>query len=198
MRFSALLPILLLGACAQPEVEASEPAKGPFLTEAETEVYAPIFASMNGEPPEGRAFTVVLNSLTALEGVELRLGDPPPSGLPTLSGKTWLDFKHRNTEPVVIPALPAVPEVLGLIHQDTIRSIFSGGVGEGWRTFRTRYTAASGFAEVSRVGFSPDSTEALAFVSVSCGELCGSGQYVQLRRLEGMWNVVGTLLVWIS
>ena len=197
-----LFAALLLAACVEPEVALPETAPAVSVTEAERGVYAVALSSMAGEPVGEPAFPMVLGSLTAVRLAEVEPGDPIPAAvardLPTLSEQAWSDFARRNAEAAEIPAPPQIPAVVSLVAEDTIRSMFSTNPADGWRRFRARYPDAFGLAVVSRVGFSADSTGALVFASVSCGGECGYGHYVQLRRSDGGWEVVGTSGAWVS
>ncbi|MEO1074566.1 MAG: hypothetical protein AAFX41_01225 [Bacteroidota bacterium] len=202
MRLAASLAIaLLFAACVEPEGEPPELAATPFVSEAEREVYAAALSSLSsmiGEQVGTPTFQMLLGSLTATRLVEVQRDDALPPDLSPLSEQTWSDFVRRNAEPAEIATSLPVPDVLDLVREDTIRSIFADGASDGWRAFRSRYPDATGFAVVSRVGFSPDSTEALVFASFSCGPTCGSGQYVQLQRRGNRWEAVGTSVAWVS
>lgn len=53
--------------------------------------------------------------------------------------------------------------------------------------------------ELSRVGFSDDSTEALLYLAWSCLDRYGSGWKVRLlRSANGEWRVASTDLSWIE
>jgi hypothetical protein len=61
-----------------------------------------------------------------------------------------------------------------------------------------RLGAAPRYA-LSRIGFDPDRTQAMVYVSYVCGTTCGQGLYVFLERAAGgRWRVRGSIMAWIS
>jgi hypothetical protein len=52
--------------------------------------------------------------------------------------------------------------------------------------------------EVSRVGFSTNGQQALAYVGSTHAPLAGEGSYYVLSKENGKWVIVGTVLDWIS
>ena len=64
--------------------------------------------------------------------------------------------------------------------------------------FETRFPNNLGFFVVSRVGLNLNKTEALLYVERFCGGLCGGGEYVLLRKVDGVWHVVDHRSTWVS
>ena len=55
------------------------------------------------------------------------------------------------------------------------------------------------YVRLSRIGFSPDSTQALLYATVVCGGLCGRGEYFLLERTpHNTWKIRSRLLRVIS
>ncbi len=52
--------------------------------------------------------------------------------------------------------------------------------------------------EVSRVGFSSDGRQALAYVGRMDAPLGGSGSYHVLSQENGKWVIIGSVMIWIS
>lgn len=67
-----------------------------------------------------------------------------------------------------------------------------------WRAFYGVFPNSYGSTSVSAIGYTPDSTRALLFVSHSCGALCGEGNVVLLRLQFGRWRVEKTAMLWVS
>jgi len=67
-----------------------------------------------------------------------------------------------------------------------------------WESFREKYPKAGNIYTLSNVGFSEDSNQALVFVTNWCGYTCGEGNYYILKKLNGEWEVVDSLMTWIS
>ena len=51
---------------------------------------------------------------------------------------------------------------------------------------------------VSHVGLNLNKTEALLYVDHFCGGLCGRGEYVLMRKVNGVWHVVDSHVTWVS
>jgi hypothetical protein len=64
--------------------------------------------------------------------------------------------------------------------------------------FEARFPNNLGFFVVSRVGLNLNKTEALLYVEHFCGGLCGGGEYVLMRKVDGVWHVVDHHGTWVS
>lgn len=64
--------------------------------------------------------------------------------------------------------------------------------------FEARFPDNFGYFVVSHVGLNLNKTEALLYVDHFCGGLCGGGEYVLMRRVNGVWHVVDSHVTWVS
>jgi hypothetical protein len=64
--------------------------------------------------------------------------------------------------------------------------------------FEARFPNNLVFFVVSRVGLNLNKTEALLYVERFCGGLCGGGEYVLMRKVNGVWLVVDRHCTWVS
>jgi hypothetical protein len=64
--------------------------------------------------------------------------------------------------------------------------------------FEARFPNNLGFFVVSHVGLNLNKTEALLYVDHFCGGLCGSGDYVLMRKVNGVWRIVDRQNTWVS
>lgn len=80
------------------------------------------------------------------------------------------------------------------------RAVFVNPSDQGTKTsdFEARFPNNLGYFVVSRVGLNLDKTEALLYVDHFCGGLCGGGEYVLLRKVNGGWRVVDHHGTWVS
>lgn len=53
-------------------------------------------------------------------------------------------------------------------------------------------THAGYLMEISLPVYAPDGQRAALYWSHMCGPLCGSGQYVELRKVDGEWRISST------
>jgi hypothetical protein len=65
------------------------------------------------------------------------------------------------------------------------------------RDFQQRFPNNFGYIAVSQPGFNFDKTEAILYVDHFCG-LCGSGGYILMRKVSGVWHVVDQHSTWVS
>jgi hypothetical protein len=64
--------------------------------------------------------------------------------------------------------------------------------------FEARFPDNFGYFVVSHVGLNLNKTEALLYVDHFCGGLCGGGEYVLLRKVNGVWHVADSYVTWMS
>ena len=61
-----------------------------------------------------------------------------------------------------------------------------------------RFPNNLGYFVVSQIGLNMNKTEALLYVDHFCGGLCGGGEYVLMRKVDGVWHVVDRHGTWVS
>jgi hypothetical protein len=117
--------------------------------------------------------------------------------LPGISSDTLTSFQARNesAHPIAADMDLGAPYVL---WTQAMQDQIFGGTVDGWGRFYTLYPEASGITELSRVGFNASLSEALAYVGVGCGPLCGQGRIYLLSQVNGAWVVAGEAPLWIS
>jgi hypothetical protein len=64
--------------------------------------------------------------------------------------------------------------------------------------FQARFPNSLGYFVVSHVGMNLNKTEALLYIDHFCSGLCGGGTYVLMRKVDGVWHVVGHHATWVS
>jgi hypothetical protein len=64
--------------------------------------------------------------------------------------------------------------------------------------FEAKFPHSSGYFVVSHVGLNLKKDEALIYVEHLCSGLCGGGEYVLLRKTNGIWQVVDIHDTWMS
>ncbi len=80
------------------------------------------------------------------------------------------------------------------------RAVFVNPRDIGTKTseLEARFPNNLGYFVVSRIGLNLNKTEALLYVDHFCGGLCGGGEYVLMRKLNGVWRVVDDHGTWVS
>lgn len=66
------------------------------------------------------------------------------------------------------------------------------------KDFRQTFPGASGIISLSRVGFDSTLHEAIVSSVFVCGMLCGEGRRHIVRKTQGKWVAVQSMVVWIS
>ena len=107
-------------------------------------------------------------------------------------------FIERSARPETLEESFDLKAKYVLLSHDKREEYFKPGVMEGWKTLEEKYPRASGFIRLAGVGFNPERDEALTYVEHGCGELCGTGTYVLLRKSTKGWKVEKTVMLWIA
>jgi hypothetical protein len=80
------------------------------------------------------------------------------------------------------------------------RAVFVNRSDLGTKTsdFEARFPNNLGYFVVSHVGLNLNRTEALLYIDHFCGGFCGGGDYVLMRKVNGVWHVVERHMTWVS
>jgi hypothetical protein len=181
MRFvtSAFLVLMIFGCSKDHSVVPIEPADE--ISDAEYSVLAAIVDSVIIGPSSPTlvvydstscgVFSSAVDS--ALTSLLQRIGQH----ITALKAETILDFKAKNlTRSCVVNPKKIDP-----------RCVLSSAT-----------TVAYPMLSVSRVGFSIDGQQALAYVGCVYAPLAGSGVYYVLSREGEKWKIIGGEMIWIS
>jgi hypothetical protein len=194
---AAALLLALIGACDRENHEASRATPvAPDVSQMEYAVYVVAIESLVVRP----------NALRDLIVISPTVGDGPegPAAVEAMRDDADIpedvraDFMTKNRVRVALHAerLPLTIPVR-VLPRDSVavfeaRSDADGKLGSTPRGGRH-------VVHVSRVGFSRDSSRAVLYLGNSCGDLCGTGWKVQLRRDTGYaWRIVAADVVWMS
>jgi hypothetical protein len=71
-------------------------------------------------------------------------------------------------------------------------------LGQNAADFQAKFPHSFGFYVVSHVGMNLTKTEALLYIEHYCGGLCGGGDYVLMRKVNGTWQVIDRHGTWVS
>lgn len=77
------------------------------------------------------------------------------------------------------------------------RAVFSD-FGPEAIDFQARYPNNVGYFVVSHIGLNLKRNEALLYVDHFCSGLCGGGEYLLMRKANGVWHVVNRHGRWVS
>jgi hypothetical protein len=84
-----------------------------------------------------------------------------------------------------------------LISKQERTQVFSqADTKKAWANFYQKYVGASGYINLSNIGFNEDRTQALVNTYRKCGEKCGAEKMVLLTKMNGKWSVAATHKIW--
>ena len=69
--------------------------------------------------------------------------------------------------------------------------------GGGAHSYYEKFPHSYGYQTFSRVGFNRDFSEAVFYTEHLCG-LCGEGEYVFMRKVNGEWRITSEASTWVS
>jgi hypothetical protein len=185
---------VLLAACTGTPAPNSTPSAQQINTE-EQAVYAALLQNMYSA-----AWYVIMDT-TATSPVGV--GDTASTldrivqDLPSIDQETVDSFRSRND--AAYPVLPTMELGSGyaLLSQAEMSQIFSQN-RDGWQVFYEQYPDAPGITSLSRVGFNMSLDQALVYVGTISHYLAGSGYFVLLNKVNGLWIVDQQVMTWIS
>ena len=67
-----------------------------------------------------------------------------------------------------------------------------------WTKFYEKYPNSSGIVFFSNVGFNDRHDQAFVYAGRTCGGLCGEGEYVLLKKVNGGWIIQKEQGLWVS
>ena len=163
------------------------------LDAEEVAVYAALFGNGTG------LLVIIDQTETGVSGYPgaLPTVDSLVSKMHDVAPETTASFLDRNAtaHPLRDDMSLGAPYVL--ISQAELEGLFPGGEAD-WGVFRARYPDAGGYWSLSRVGFNADLTQALVYLGGMGDYLAGEGNYYLMNKVNGVWTVDQTVMVWIS
>jgi hypothetical protein len=109
------------------------------------------------------------------------------------------DFDQQNSvERLLEPDSFELNRKVNMISSAELDRIFADGA-KGWPTFHAVYPGMHSYIELSAVGFAPGKNFAVVYSAVHCGPLCGTGGFITLSKVDGVWRKnTNRLCSWIS
>lgn len=191
-----LLLLLMFNAGCTPATTALPTPTAPDIEAEEEAVYAALFDEMYGEPQmlvlvaeTETGVMSVENTDSTLEYVLSQMGEVDQATVDSFLVRNDASYPLRPDMNVGLPYV--------LLTDEQVKQIFDINTS-GWDVFYTRYPNSPGLTSVSRVGFNADFTQALVYIGTQSHWLVGSGYYVLLEKVDGKWQIIGEVMVWIS
>jgi len=109
------------------------------------------------------------------------------------------EWQKRNRHRVPIEEALNVTASYVLIDTAKLTAIFSSGQPAiDWDNFFKEFPNAPGILRLSKSGYDKEELNALIYIEHQCGIDCGSARFVHLEKAENLWNVRGSILVWMA
>jgi len=105
-----------------------------------------------------------------------------------LMSSTIDDYLQKSRKAVYLDVLFHLPVKYFLIAPKEVDSFFKKGGGR-WDAFYKKYPKSPGLLALSRVGFNQERNQALLYVNLSCGSLCGEGSWILLEKKAAVWAI---------
>lgn len=125
---------------------------------------------------------------------------PKTERYPGMLAEVVDDYNRKNATQVPVDCRFVDITSCTLLTAANLKSLwdFRGeNATEKWRNFKVKYRTDR-YHTLSRVGFSKDGSQALAFVTSTCGTLCADGSYYFLVLDNGTWKVSKQATAWVS
>jgi hypothetical protein len=191
MIFIAAAPTL----CAQ---KSADPQ--PALSGDESAVYSALLRDLY-QAAKGRP--IILSDQTALGVPPGMVANLPVQGPQTV---TFLDRispeARQNYEDVNNHSSLHFSSPCKLAPECTLENLADVALqvkdAKAWRKFMAKHANTPGIIIVSRIGFNRARDQAVVYSGMSCGLLCGQGEFTWLTKHDGVWAVEASNVVWIS
>ena len=195
-----LLTFTFVACSAAPDKDAATGSRAP--RDEEYAVYSVLLNGMSGGPGQGASRQLlVINGQTSADKVTGRAPEEvlrsyemplPPALLAALR-----DYEVRNRQPRELTKSFALKSEHVLVSKSEFDAFFGGDTSrQKWEEYYREHPGATGYISLSRVGFSPDMTQAVVYVELLCGSLCADGSYAVLSMENGEWKEAKQIHFW--
>ena len=194
--------VTILFLTAAPTLHAQKTSTPPSvtLTDDDSAVYTAVLRELY-QAAKGRP--IILSDQTAIGVPPGMLTNLPVQGPQTIAflnpispeaRQSFEDLNHTASLHLPSPCKFA-PECTLVDIADIALQVKNA---KAWRKFMTKHTNTPGIIIVSRIGFNRDRDQAVVYSGMSCGPLCGQGEFTWLTKHSGVWGVESSNVVWIS
>jgi hypothetical protein len=185
---------LLMSLVLMPAVSAGQHATN--LNDVDLAVLKVVLDAERHASPDG---FIVLSSTPAVPGSDADIGDADNSGAVD-------NLKHRSQIKTALPS-SLTSNGVHLLSDHEIQQVTKrvpeapskeSLLNKGWEPFYAAFPGSAGLMRISLPGYTAAGDIAVVYTNFECGKVCGKGEYVYLRRVNGDWQVLVRLRVWIS
>jgi hypothetical protein len=172
----------------------------PTLTDDDSAVYTAVLRELY-QAAKGRP--IILSDQTAIGVPPGMLTNLPVQGPQTVSFLNPISQEARQSfEDLNHAASLHLPPPCKFAPECTLVDIADIALqvknAKAWRKFMAKHANTPGIIIVSRIGFNRDRDQAVVYSGMSCGPLCGQGEFTWLTKHDTVWTVESSNVVWIS
>ena len=165
-------------------------------------VYAAVFASLGAGAPSPPA--IVVRDRTATIGEMIPRSPDPAADLrqrmPHASARALSDLAAKAKEPRTITKADlaqATSVKAEVVPEAEVAHAFEGlAMADAGRRLGEKHGGARSVVTLSPVAYDDAAHQALVYLRVECGGLCGGGSLLRLEEKDGKWAVVETQPLW--
>lgn len=177
--FNSVLATLILSSPVFLAISQAQSAQREN-DEEEYKVYSAVIEAISQDNGAKKFVIVKTTSPYMLVMPELSYWQDFLSELSPLSNETLTNYHERNRSSIELVNKFNVNIKIVLIDEE---------FAVGWRRHFQHFPESSGYYTFSNVGFDSLKTQALVFVSLNCGPLCGDGTCYFLIKENGKWEI---------
>jgi hypothetical protein len=117
---------------------------------------------------------------------------------PTITQAMYDDLIDRNQESVALEDKFGLTGQIVFLSEEEFQQFFTAEGGNGWDAFYGQYPHSTGLIYLSRPGYNITGDKAIVYYGNQAYYLAGAGYMVYLEKVDGEWQVVSQVMVWIS
>jgi hypothetical protein len=195
--FGLMAAVALFGADLP--MRAQKPPAAPQLSEDDSAVYSALLRDLY---QAGKGRPIILSDQTALGVPPGMVGNLPVQGPQTNTflakiapdaRQNYEDINHASLH--LSGSCKFAPECVLVDLADVALQVKNE---KAWRKFMLKHPNTPGIVIVSRIGYNRERDQAVVYSGMSCGELCGQGEFAWLVKRNGVWVLEDSNVVWIS
>jgi hypothetical protein len=182
-----------------PPLRAQKSPPALALTDDDTAVYTSLLKDLY-QAAKGRP--IILSNQTALGVPPGMVGNLPVQGpqtntfLERIAPDARQNYEDINHVSLHIPSPCKFAPDCELVNLADVAVQVKND--KAWRKFMLKHPNTPGIIIVSRIGYNRADDQAVVYSGMSCGLLCGQGEFTWLTKHNGVWAVEASSVVWIS
>ncbi len=117
---------------------------------------------------------------------------------PAITAEMYSNLVERNRESLKLERKLDLPGEYVYLSNEEFQQFFAGDNVGGWDTFYVQYPDSTGMIYLSRPGYNAAGDRAIVYFGNQAYYLAGAGYIVLLEKLNGEWQIVNQVMIWIS